>query len=274
MNKQSLMNIMLFLAVLLMNESNASTENSDKQQETKASSETIIQDKPIKKTSRLAVFSIASGLLGFYCCLLVLGVGTGWPEIASPIVGILLFAAPVLGTIILYVLARKNKSKILNTIIAILIIIFLLNIFLPSWYKVRECGKVIQCGSNLKQLGIVIAKYTEAHDGYLPAANQWCDLLIEYAKSLSKDNFKCPAVKHRICNYAFNKNLDGLRLSDVPGDVVLLYEADGRWNDTGGVELLTIKNHSRQICNVLSTDGDVKRYYPEQLIKQLLRWKP
>jgi hypothetical protein len=104
-------------------------------------------------------------------------------------------------------------------------------------YKVRYAGK-----NQLTKLSWAIKDYVENNDGYLPDANQWCDSLRKSDRSLSKYYFERPLIDGYECNFAFNINLSSMRLADVPDNVVLLFEADGQWNLTGGPELLKQRN--------------------------------
>lgn len=95
---------------------------------------------------------------------------------------------------------------------------------------------------NLRVLGKSLKQYTKTHNGYLPDANSWCDqLLADKELRLTIENFSHPkkeelGFKGKI-QFAFNKNLGGKRLADIPGDVVLIFEADGDWNLNGSAEL-------------------------------------
>jgi hypothetical protein len=135
----------------------------------------------------------------------------------------------------------------------------------------------------LEQLGKSVIEYSKDHNGYMPAVNQWCDLLMDYDKRLSRDDFKRPLLKHSACNFAFNKNLDGLRLSDIPGEVVLLFEADGDWNLGGTAELL--KQRKGLDVYVFLVNGESYRYdfavggirkwdhQSQKVLVDPLRWK-
>lgn len=166
----------------------------------------------------------------------------------------------------------KKTSRL--AIASIIVTALILGMLLPTLRKERERSKCLRCGRNLWKLGAEIRTYAKAHDGYLPAATKWCDLLIEHNKSLPKDIYKCPSAKHGTCNYAFNKNLDGLCLADVPDTVVLLFEADEGWNLTGGVELLTTRRHHGG-CNVLFANGSGQNYHEGILerIKDPTHWE-
>jgi hypothetical protein len=105
------------------------------------------------------------------------------------------------------------------------------------------------------------------------------DLLMGYDKNLSRDNFKHPKLQGS--SIAFNNNLDGLRLSEIPKDVVLLFEADSGWNLTGGAELLKKSHLNRDRVDVLFVNKDIRAYWVEyggtknlNLTYQPLRWKP
>jgi hypothetical protein len=180
------------------------------------------------------------------------------------------------------ILAFKLKSKVAASAIAGAILLLLLSISLPALHRVRQSAKSVLCQSNLKQIGFAMTKYAEDNKGYLPIADKWCDLLTEYYDGLPEGLFQCPAAKSGRCNYAFNKELDGSRLTDVPEDIVLVFEAyksrDHRsldtkgWNLAGGVEIIDITRHPR--CNILFTDGTVRGYDVDDLIKDPPRWEP
>jgi hypothetical protein len=69
------------------------------------------------------------------------------------------------------------------------------------------------------------------------------------------------------CHYAINPNAE----PNSPGDVVLLFETKGGWNQFGGPEILTTANHSGDDCNVLFNDSRVKWIKAKDTGK--LRWK-
>jgi hypothetical protein len=107
----------------------------------------------------------------------------------------------------------------------------------------------------IANIGASLIRYSNNHDGYLPDANQWCDLLIENDSMLKKEDFKHPYIKGFECNFAFNKNLSGLRIYDIPSDVVLVFNADGGWNLNGTEELLKDRGMLRNY--ILLADNEV-----------------
>jgi prepilin-type processing-associated H-X9-DG protein len=110
--------------------------------------------------------------------------------------------------------------------------------------------------------------------------------------------------------YALNKSVVSLKLSDIPGDVVLLFETTygrtdserdtprktrtyydvpnykntrtvrfgkslvykDRWNQVGGPDILTTEYHKGRGCHVLFADGSVRFVKTKRL--DTLRWEP
>ncbi len=160
-----------------------------------------------------------------------------------------------------------------------------------------------RCGTNLGGLGKSILNYANDYNGQLPDANKWCDLLIMY-EDVEPQNFICTKsdAKYGESSYALNKEIVGMKWSDIPQDMVILFETnygktdsgrDGfvkdrefatyknisqnnkvyknRWNQVGGPELLAIENHNFNGCNILFADTHVKFIKYEDLAG--LRWK-
>jgi hypothetical protein len=138
---------------------------------------------------------------------------------------------------------------------------------------------------NLRVLNKAIHEYADKHDGCLPIAGQWCDLLMKDDKSLSRYNFKHPLLKNGECNFAFNKNVSGLPIAKIHNDTVLLFGADGDWNYNGGPELLKGRidtdGVNSQYVEVLLADGSIKTYWFSHAGTKAygdsfapLRWKP
>lgn len=100
----------------------------------------------------------------------------------------------------------------------------------------------------------------------MPTPDKWCDLLINNT-DINREYFQCPANKKEQCSYAINPNAD-LKSKDK---VVLLFESYGGWNGFGGLELLTMNNHTeRKLCNILFTDGTIEHIRPRELSN--LKW--
>jgi len=187
------------------------------------------------------------------------------------IVGSVLFAAIalILGVIALFVITnnRKQSKGYVHAIASILlstpfVLMFLLSMFVARVRAERE--KANTGLYNIHLLGEGLIEYAKDHNGYLPDANKWCDLLIENNNKLKKENFRFPRPDRfhlkGECHFAFNKNLSSMHFVDIPGDVVLLFEADGDWNLHGTEELLNTRSKEHYI-SLLLVNGTVKDYW-------------
>lgn len=101
-------------------------------------------------------------------------------------------------------------------------------------------------------MAIGIFLYSGEYDDKYPTADKWCDLLIQYVDI---------APEQLICNrsdavmgessYAFNKNLIGKKITEVPGDIVVLFETNfgktpfGRDGIIGNRNYIKITEHSQ-----------------------------
>jgi len=113
----------------------------------------------------------------------------------------------------------------------------------------------LKCGSNLNQLGKMLAVYANENGGQYPPCDQWCDALVaEFgADGDVNDVLRCPAVETGPCNYAMNPNAD----PNSDHDVVLLFESEPGWNQFGGPELLVTSNHENDAGLVLYAGGSI-----------------
>ena len=257
-----------------------------------------------KRTSRLAIASIICIILGAISFLLFcLSVILPMEDVGHFVGGamILFPLAFVLGIISLIVITIRRKY-LKGYIIAILAII----LSLPAIYldykvdqgiKARiERSKENTGTYNLNLLGKELKNYAKTHDGHLPLAESWCDLLMQNNMDLIKDTFKHPlhpslssntppSLKlYGDCNFAFNKRLSGLSLDEISNDTVLLFEANGDWNLSGGSELLETRRDKHKAISVMLTNGTMQRYmfyyeayrdYKSGKMKyKKLRWSP
>ena len=106
--------------------------------------------------------------------------------------------------------------------------------------------------------------------GQNPTPEKWCDLLTEYCE-VDPETFRCKGAHEGPCNYAMNKNAGELGTSTLP-DIVLLFETHPGWNQVGGPEILTTKNHQGDGCNIAFLDGHVEFVKVKDLNR--LRWTP
>lgn len=246
-----------------------------------------------KRTSYLAVGSLICACLGILLSYGFLYAFTRLHPTYRGLKGVsiaLLAGGSALSVISLIVIS-VNRERLKGSMFAV---ISLLICVLPPimWYPVetsivRHRRSVIS--SKLTKLYRSITEYSADNDGYLPAADKWCDLLMEHNRNLSKETFKYPTGKYGIFIFAFNNNLNGLRLDDIPNDVVLIFEHDRisetenkngmYWNLAAGDEL--VKNRLKKKGEegrffVLEAGGRIYQSVPSlrKLFNEQLRWQP
>jgi len=181
------------------------------------------------------------------------------------------------------------------------------------WYRaataVYEIGgserPLSSCQVRLRGIASAMMVYANEDPNHrLPPADKWCDLLLQWDYTLPKQYvcYGSGAVEGE-SSYAINKHIAGKSLSDIPQDVVLLFETDhgidpngrnelaknrqfydimpsyvkgetkvfkNRWNQSGGSEILTTQHHNGKGCNVVFMDAHVQFVKTKDLGK--LKW--
>ena len=144
----------------------------------------------------------------------------------------------------------------LATPAALIPVAILMAILMPALAKVKHTSYRMVCGANMGSLNKAMFVYASDNNDKYPPASQWCDLLIKN-ENIDKKMFRCRGGScEGPCNYAMNKNIESLGPNAHP-DIVVLFESVPGWNQSGGRELLTTKNHSDDGCNVAFNDGHV-----------------
>jgi len=204
--------------------------------------------------------------------------------------------------------AHGQKPEISK--LAIWVTAFCLVVFL-TWWLLKSTHREtltlnyrIPCSTNLRGLGIAMLIYASDYDGQYPTAEKWCDLLVMHC-DVSPKQLVCKGSDAKIgeSSYAFNKNLIDKKSTEVPPDVVVLFETNFgknpagrqallaerdwhkfldypdseekvyklRWNQFGGPEILTTENHEGKGCNILFNDSRVEFVKTERLGE--LKWE-
>jgi len=228
-------------------------------------------------------------------------------------------AAPILGiAALIHIRLSKGRLSGIGLAVsataisgAIIISMLAASIFLA---KIRTKIRDSKCYYGLRQLAVAIKLYVNDYEDQLPTSENWCDLLIIHSDvdppTFSGHRELCDAMWGESA-YALNKNVAGMKLSEIPGDVVLLFETTygrtdserdtpreardyfwkindpnykwnilerkdliykDRWNQVGGPEILTTEYYDGKGCVVLFADGTVNFVKKEDL--DTLRWEP
>ncbi len=228
----------------------------------------------MSNTSKIALFSIWSVILAFGCILFFAAITLfglhmlGGPlVIASIFLFTLAFISGILAIPIITLYSRSLKNYILACVgvtLSVVPLFFIGAIFYGAKSRL-ELGKVHVGTYNLQLLGKELKNYAKNNNGRLPIADQWCDTLMKENLKFSETNFRHPQSRkiglNGECHFAFNKNLSGVRLDDVSGDTVLLFEADGDWNLNGTDELLRTREKNNKYITVVFADGTMADYW-------------
>ena len=219
--------------------------------------------------------------------------------------------SPVLGIFALIKIYRSNRrvsgqKQAGISIIAYYFFLFVLSL-LSAFNYTSPSSKRSICTNQLSRFSRALCMYIYEHDDMYPRGENWCDLLISEAE-ISPKFLICSSsgARYGETSYAINKNVAGVHVSEVPYDMVILFEAkfdkngasrdypvklresvkscgdmefgryesdlvyEYRWNLVGGPELLTIENHDKMGCNVLFGDGSTSFVEFKELHE--LRW--
>lgn len=139
--------------------------------------------------------------------------------------------------------------------------ILILSVMVPSRSAAAER---MACEFNLHKLWTLFQFY-EHNNGRYPPPQTWADSLVQEL-SVPDELFVCISARPARSHYAMNPYCK----ADSPGDVVLLFETRGGWDQYGGPELMDFKHHTNNVSNVLLNDGSVLYIQPATM--RLLNW--
>jgi hypothetical protein len=216
-------------------------------------------------TSGLAITSLVLGILGLFTC------------------GITALFGLICGIVAMNKISKSNGQMggrgiaIGGTVVsaACLLIVLIVTLFgalaLPGLASAKQKAQTINCVNNLKLLALAVKMYSADNADRLPPAATWCDSIQPYAGSPRV--FQCPSDdQSQRCTYAMNARLDGMNENKMAPSTVLLFEASGGWNVSGGASLLLNPSRHPRIYLVAFVDGSVQQV-PESRLSSL-RWDP
>jgi len=220
------------------------------------------------------------------------------------------FGAPTLGiSALIHIRLSKERLRgigLAKSAIVVSIAIFLFFMGAPHLKSYLQRSVYV---SLLKQIGTAMKLYANDYDGQLPTPQNWCDLLVtqdEFNEGLLSGHRNRSDAMWGESAYALNKSVVSLKLSDIPGDVVLLFETTygrtdserdtprktrtyfapnykrtvrfgkslvykDRWNQVGGPDILTTEYQAGNGCYILFADGSARFVKKEDL--DTLRWE-
>ena len=186
----------------------------------------------------------------------------------------------------------RLRGRVITSILLAVSCFLIFQVFVMMVPAARRHGMPhrVVCGTNLKGLGTALIVYAYDYNDYLPSQD-WCDRLIEEV-DVSPRSLQCPKADsvEGESDYCLNIYAAGKEMSDLPDDMVLLFESNfipaqeqirlpiqersgfsnleimsdiftgkekvylDRWNKVGGPELLAYDRHEDG-CNILFADG-------------------
>jgi hypothetical protein len=103
--------------------------------------------------------------------------------------------------------------------------------------KTREAFRLVriqgtdQCRESILAIGVATKRYVDFHEGNIPEASQWCDMLIR-GHYLDRQKELLWLARKRRWPCAINRKCG----PQSPGETVLLFESRLGWNLRGGLE--------------------------------------
>jgi hypothetical protein len=116
---------------------------------------------------------------------------------------------------------------------------------------------------NFSELGNELLDYVENNNQRFPAAEKWCDVLLE----IQDDYYSFKQYKDNKASFPYTLNKHVYEQDEIPDNMVVLFSGVTGWNQVGDIEL--VKNQGR--LKVCFGNGDIRTFRKHQL--PYLRWK-
>lgn len=150
-------------------------------------------------------------------------------------------------------------------IVSLILVGFLVSIFLPVWNVGYNSAHATSSLSSLRQLGLALSRYTEAHDGHLPDRVGSEKMFLQLSPYFVSGIHDAPARPQefplRICRasgkpFVWRRSLSGLKVANVKNRDKIIVAYSQTYRNMG------------QHRSVLFLDGHVKQYgFPDDFWK-------
>ena len=118
----------------------------------------------------------------------------------------------------------------------------------------------------IKTIGDSLIKHATDNNSCLLPQEKWSDILLRWDKNISPYLFSVAGGCES--NFAFNNNIAGININNLPDNMVVVFEADGNFNLSGGKELVFEKRAKDRLflrekdvfIYIYFRDGTVAKY--------------
>ena len=156
-----------------------------------------------------------------------------------------------------------NRIKVCVSLYLCISCFFLLLIF---W---DFCGPALEINiesirkTGLKDIAEITLDYCAKNNGLLPEANNWTDVLLEHGNGVALRKLR-RFKRNNESDYAFNENISGMKIDELPGDIVLFFEAEGDLNLSDSQSLIDSWKDRRSHVNVVLLNKKVQKYWYDE----------
>ena len=139
-------------------------------------------------------FLLMIGSFALFCMLVFLGMDFGIFVLLGIIFSYVAFFLGLLSTVIVILFRRRFKGLVYSILAMVLSfpMVYLQTEFFMSPNPREKMKKTHIALYNMELLAEKLEKYSQNHGGYLPNADNWCDVLMKENPELTVENFRHP----------------------------------------------------------------------------------
>ena len=157
----------------------------------------------------------------------------------------------------------------MKVLLRLLAVLFILFVIIPSMMGIisnilrSEAVKYSYFKRNLKRINLAVISYAEEHNGIMPSASSWADLIKNNNQLLLKADFVTP-MSHPNFGVYYNNALENKLLTSLKDDTVILFTNRGEWNSNGDIRFLHEKAVNLNHLYIITLNGEIYRYHPKK----------